>query len=37
MTLLGHFLQYWLHLPEITNTDTKNNDRLPIRLLVHYY
>ena len=28
--IIGHFLQYWLHLPEITNTDAKNNDRLPI-------
>ena len=21
------FLQYWLHLPEITDTNTKNNDQ----------
>ena len=41
MTLLVHLLQYWLYLPEITDTDTKimaNNDqyRLPIRLSVHH-
>ena len=24
MTLLMHFLEYWLHLSEITNTNTKN-------------
>ena len=30
MTLLVHFLQYWLHLPEIIDTNTKNNHRLPI-------
>ena len=27
MTLLVHFLQYRLHLSEIVDTDTKNNDR----------
>ena len=27
MTLLVHLLQYRLHLPEITDTDTKNNGR----------
>ena len=26
MTLLVHLLQYWLHLSEITDTDTRNND-----------
>ena len=27
MTLLVHLLQYRLHLSEITDTDTKNNDQ----------
>ena len=25
MTLLVHFLQYWLHLSEITDTDYRSN------------
>ena len=41
MTLLVHFLQYRLHLSEITNDDTRNNDndryRLPVQLSVHHY
>ena len=41
MILLVHLLQYQLHLSEITDTDTKNNDndqyRIPIQLLVHHY
>ena len=42
MTLLVHLLQYRLHLLEITNTDTKNNNQylhvhvLPIQLSVHH-
>ena len=28
MTLLVHFLQYQLHLLEISDTDTENNDRI---------
>ena len=27
MTLLVYLSQYWLHLSEITDTDTKDNDR----------
>ena len=39
MTLLVHLLQYWLHLSEITDIDTVDNDQyqLPIQLSVHHY
>ena len=30
MTLLVHLLQYWLHLSEITDTNTKTNGLIPI-------
>ena len=36
MTLLIHLLQYWLHLSEITVTDTRDNDQYRNTYLIDY-